>query len=143
MAAVRADAAAIRSLPHGVVAVVRRDDGRYLLIRRAEQSSFAGYWCPVSGRVEEGESHAETAVREAREEVGIEVRALRKIHEAPAASGRFLLHWWLCELVAGEPRVAAADEVDDVAWVRTAEVHTLGLHFTVDVELMARLDIEA
>ena len=128
------------SLPHGVVVVIRRSDGRYLFIRRSEQSTFAGHFCPVSGRVESGESYAQTAVREAREEVGIEVRPIRELHVAVSASGHFLLHWWLCEHLAGEPGVAAPDEVAEVVWVRACEVHELGPHFEVDVALMRELD---
>jgi 8-oxo-dGTP pyrophosphatase MutT (NUDIX family) len=142
MSSVQSDDGIGGDLPHGVVVVVRRPDGRYLFIRRAEPCSFAGYFCPISGAVEQGESYAETAVREAREEVGIEVRAVREVHEGPAASGRFVLHWWLCEHVAGAPGIAAPDEVAEVVWVRADDVHALGPHFEVDVALMRRLDAE-
>ena len=129
-------------LPAGVVAVVRRGDGRYLFIQRAPECSFGGYWCPVSGRVEPDESHAQTAAREALEEVGIRVRALREVHVGIAASGRFVLHWWLCEHLDGEPHPAAEDEVAAVAWVNATEATALRPHFQVDIDLMRRLDLE-
>jgi 8-oxo-dGTP diphosphatase len=129
-------------LPAGVVVVIRRDDGRYLYIQRAPECTFGGYWCPVSGRVEPGESHDQTAVRETLEEVGVHVRALREVHVGLAASGRFVLHWWLCEHVAGEPHCAAPEEVAAVAWVSTAEASQRAPHFPVDIDLMRRLDLE-
>jgi 8-oxo-dGTP pyrophosphatase MutT (NUDIX family) len=129
-------------LPAGVVVVVRRVDGRYLYIQRAAECTFGGYWCPVSGRVEPGETHAQTAVRETLEEVGVHVRALREVHVGLAASGRFILHWWLCEHLAGEPHCAAPEEVAAVAWVSATEASQRAPHFPVDIDLMHRLDLE-
>jgi HAD superfamily hydrolase (TIGR01509 family) len=129
-------------LPEGVVAVIRRGDGAYLFIQRAAHESFGGYWCPVSGRVEAGESHAQAAVREAREEVDIEIRPVRRLHEEASTSGAFWLRWWLCEHVAGEPRVAAPDEIADTRWVRIEDVQRLQPHFAIDVELMLRIERE-
>ncbi len=51
------------------------DSGRILLIRH---SSY-GAWCLPGGTVESGESVAEAAVREAREETGLEVELTRLI----------------------------------------------------------------
>ena len=60
--------------PRPAVAIVLlRDDGRMLMIRRAEGIPKAGFWSPPTGRVEPGESAAEAARREAREELGLAV----------------------------------------------------------------------
>ena len=50
--------------------------GRVLLVRHAGHDDG---WAVLGGAVEVGESPAETAVREAREEIGAEVRLLRLI----------------------------------------------------------------
>ncbi|MEV0939440.1 MULTISPECIES: NUDIX domain-containing protein [Micromonospora] len=55
----------------GARAVVRDDDGRVLLIRRSDN----GQWALPAGAMELGESIADCAVREVREETGL--RALR------------------------------------------------------------------
>ena len=68
-------------LPQGVVLVIRRADAHYLYVQRAPGESFPGYWGPVSGGVEPGESLEETAVREAMEEVGIVVRPIRQLRD--------------------------------------------------------------
>ncbi len=52
-----------------VVAV--REDGRVLLLRRTE--ARGGFWQPVTGRIERGESPAEAARRELGEETGADV----------------------------------------------------------------------
>jgi dihydroneopterin triphosphate diphosphatase len=44
----------------------------YLLLRRI--TSHGGFWQPVTGSLEEGESHTRAAIREVREETGIDSR---------------------------------------------------------------------
>lgn len=126
--------------PQGVVVVLRRH-GRYLFIERGPGESFAGYWCPVGGQVEPGETHLEAVVRETREEVGVEVRPLRKLGEGRSRSGTFQLHYYLAELVAGQPHVAS-DEVSAVAWLDLPQARALPRHFAEDIRLMERLEAE-
>ncbi|MHC5022042.1 MAG: NUDIX hydrolase, partial [Planctomycetota bacterium] len=83
------------SLPLAV-AVVIRHDGRFLLIQRALEP-FAGWWSPVTGRVEAGESLAEAAVREAREEMGVVVAPGEEFHVCPTADGSHELHFLTAE----------------------------------------------
>ncbi|MCB1915809.1 MAG: NUDIX domain-containing protein [Rhodocyclaceae bacterium] len=59
-------------IPTGVHLILRRD-GRVLLMRRANTGFFDGLYSLPGGHVEAGESIAMTAVREAREELGLEV----------------------------------------------------------------------
>lgn len=53
----------------GAMVALRRDDGRILLTRRADD----GTWCLPAGAAEPGGSFARTAVEELREETGVEV----------------------------------------------------------------------
>lgn len=56
--------------PRATVSVtVRRGDGRVLLLQRT--AARGGFWQPVTGKVEQGESPAETAARELTEETGL------------------------------------------------------------------------
>ncbi|MEX2208502.1 MAG: NUDIX domain-containing protein [Myxococcota bacterium] len=116
----------------GIVAVIARD-GRVLVIRRAQGIPFAGYWAPLSGRLEPGESQAQALVREVHEEVGLVVRAGRKIWECPSSDGLYRLHWWLAQLddasreVVPDPR-----EVSAYAWVEPAEFARLEPVFEAD-----------
>ena len=63
-----------------IVAVIMKGD-KTLVIQRAPGVRGGGYWAPVSGEVEPGESQAAAVVREAKEEVGLTVRPLRKVWE--------------------------------------------------------------
>ncbi|HKY04672.1 MAG TPA: dihydroneopterin triphosphate diphosphatase [Blastocatellia bacterium] len=58
--------------PHSVQVIVYRDGERgreYLLLKRGE--SYGGFWQPVTGSLEMGETHKQAAVREVMEETGI------------------------------------------------------------------------
>lgn len=127
--------------PEGVVIVLPRD-GRYLFIKRAAGVPLPGRWGPVSGRIEFGEPQEQTVVREAREEVGVEVRPIRKLQEGRSEDGRFLLHYWLAELVSGEPWCASPDEVADLAWLDLEQIRALTGTFPQDIVLLESLDFD-
>ena len=55
-----------------VAAVLRRPDGRVLLLKRADShQTNPGQWCFVTGYVEDGESPRAAATRELEEELGV------------------------------------------------------------------------
>jgi 8-oxo-dGTP diphosphatase len=56
-----------------VYVLLRRSDGRILLLERSGTGYADGQLCPPSGHLEDGESVAQTAVREASEEVGVDI----------------------------------------------------------------------
>lgn len=56
-------------------AVILREDGRFLLGRRAPGTFYPGYWEFPGGKIEAGETPYAALVRELREELGIEVVA--------------------------------------------------------------------
>jgi 8-oxo-dGTP pyrophosphatase MutT (NUDIX family) len=113
-----------------VSVVIRRADGRILLVRRAEGRPAPGYWTPITGKLEPGEGLLEAALREAAEEVGLQVEV------EPAELGRtfadrapYELVWFLARPAAGvdpDAVVLAEREVAASVWV--------------DREAMARVD---
>ena len=64
-------------IPESVLVVIHRDDGQVLLMRRTAAAPEGGeLWQSVTGSKDhEGESWRETAVREVREETGIDAEA--------------------------------------------------------------------
>jgi len=79
---------------HGVVAVLRDTQGRYLLIQRGLQLKRApGWWCFVGGEVEPGEELPVALAREVLEEVGLDVNVHEKVHESISPNGEYRLHW--------------------------------------------------
>ncbi|MBQ8972733.1 MAG: NUDIX domain-containing protein [Clostridia bacterium] len=69
-------------VPHAIV-IIRLNDGRYVMQQRSFQSRyFPGRWDVTGGGVQAGETPMMGAVREAKEELGvdIDIQALRLIH---------------------------------------------------------------
>lgn len=102
--------------------VIRDEDGRVLVVRK---SGTDRYMLP-GGKIEPGESPADTAVRELREEVGLTLDPARLTvlgdWTAPAANepglavhGHVFAHPW----VAGAHVNA---EIEDLQWLTTAEM---------------------
>ena len=102
----------------GVTAVIRRDD-EILLVKRADN----GRWAPVTGIVDPEEAPGVTAVREALEETGVEVRVDRLagvfvVPDVTYANGdraAYVDLTFACTWLAGTAHVAD-DESTDVRW---------------------------
>ncbi len=122
----------------GVGVVVWRAD-QVLLIRRGKPPR-AGQWSLPGGAQELGETVAETARREVREETGLELAALELltvvdlIEPAPEStpeSGQhpFLFHYTLIDFVAeaAPGEAVAAGDAAGVGWFRPEALAGLGL----------------
>lgn len=119
---------------HAVVAIIRKTD-RFLFVKRSGYIEAAsGYWCPVSGRIEEDETQEAALNREVREEVGLEVTAVKKVAEIPSHDGQFTLHFWTTDVVAGEARINS-HEVAELRWVTLTELKQLQPTFEEDVKV--------
>lgn len=91
-------------IPCGV-AVVRR--GReFLIAQRQADDTFGSYWEFPGGRKNPGERFEDCVVREAREELGIEIAVERPLLQVRRRFHRRLiwLNFYLCRLVSGQPR---------------------------------------
>ena len=101
------------------VAIVRKTD--LLLIQRNRPPS-EGLWTLPGGRLEAGETAEQCAIREIREELGLEVFALRPLLKL--RHGQFELQTFATQAFEGE---VAADpgEIRGWRWVRAHEVARL------------------
>jgi len=85
-------------------------------------------WKFPAGAVEEGETAEDAAVRETAEEVGLVVRAARRLGERiHPATGRTMIYV-SCELVSGAAYVADSEELAEVAWSTLGELNTYVPH---------------
>ena len=120
-----------------IVAVLRRG-GRVLAIRRGPGVPRPGYWQPLSGKVEPGETQEQAVVREVREEVGLTVSSLAKVWESDTDDGLFRLHWWTADATTGEI-VPDPVEVAETRWVTPEEFLALTPVFDGDLEFFERI----
>ena len=109
--------------PHLQIALALIWRGKDILVtkRRADADHLANFWEFPGGKTKEGESHEDCAIREALEEVGIEIEIVhhRDIIAWEYPERLVSLHPFDCVLVSGEPQPI---EVADWKWVRASEL---------------------
>jgi ADP-ribose pyrophosphatase YjhB (NUDIX family) len=107
--------------------------GRLLLVRHAGHHDG---WAVLGGAVEFGESPAEAAVRETREEIGVEIRLLRLVdvlggpdYEVSYPNGdraAYVTAVYEAEITSGLPEPADG-ELTEVAWFHPDQLPNLEL----------------
>jgi ADP-ribose pyrophosphatase YjhB (NUDIX family) len=114
------------------VAVVVIHQGKTLLVRRARGRPAEGYWTPVTGKPEAGESLPDAARREVFEEVGLPVTVEGEVHRCEAVGAPYELVWFLarCAEDPGALRLAR-DEVSEARWCSWEEATMLEPMFEV------------
>ncbi|MEU4337975.1 NUDIX domain-containing protein [Micromonospora lupini] len=120
------------SIVVAVTVFVQDEQGRVLLIQRTDN----GLWALPGGAQDFGEFIAETAVRETREETGIDVEVTGVVgiysspnHVVEYSDGEVRQQFSICfraQFAAGKP--TTSDESSAVRWVPFGELDTLSIH---------------
>lgn len=102
---------------------------QYLLLRRAGSKDFgAGGWECVTGRVDQGEGFPEAALREVREEIGVDVTLdflIDTVHfyrGEPVPENELVGVVYHCTYDEDEPIVISAEH-DEMRWVTAVQAH--------------------
>jgi 8-oxo-dGTP diphosphatase len=108
-------------------------DGLVALVHRPRYDD----WTLPKGKLDNGESFEEAALREVEEETGLRARLLRELPSVNyEVRGRpKVVRYWLMEVESDEGFMAN-DEVDEVRWVEPAEAQAL-LTYDRDREVLA------
>lgn len=99
-------------------------DGKYLLVQEGQPKAY-GLWNWPAGRVEVGSTIQETAIREAKEEAGVNVRLTGKIgvwHDDEARHP--VTHLYSAEIVGGTLQPAEG-EILAVSWFTKEEIKAM------------------
>lgn len=113
-----------------------------LLVRRANPPD-AGRWGFPGGKINQGETLAQAALRELREETGVSAEALHVFTAVDAfdrddrgeLQRHFILVAVLCRWTDGEP--AAGDDALEARWFRLDDLSTSNLALSLDVAEVA------
>ena len=104
----------------GVAVLCRSADGRSLLMVLQGRPDEGPTWAVPGGSMEPGEMPEQAAVREVREETGLEVHIVRPytVVEGAKDYGAYQVHYFQAEVVSGEAQVSDPDDlIHRVAWV--------------------------
>jgi 8-oxo-dGTP diphosphatase len=105
----------------GIAVAITVHEGRVLMVRRRIGEGEL-FWQFPAGEVEPGESPEDAAVRETREETGLNVSVVKLLGErAHPATGR-MMSYAACEVVSGTAHVADDEELTELAWVAHDEI---------------------
>lgn len=93
--------------------ILHPTEARVLLARRLQTAHLGGFWEFPGGKIEAGETPAEAAIREAREEVGLAVRLLSAwppiTHAYPDRT--VTLHPFLCRAETDSAQTNASQQI--------------------------------
>jgi ADP-ribose pyrophosphatase len=114
----------------GVGGVILQDGKVLLLLRKRPPE--AGFWSLPGGRVEFMERVEDAAVRELREELGIEVEIESLLcvtdHRAPAENEHWVSPAYLVRIVSGTPRNLEPGKTESIDWFPLSQLpEKLGL----------------
>ena len=99
--------------------IIMNDKNDVLFIKRSmNKKTLPGAWSFPSGTLEEGEYIHDTAIREAMEELGIdvEVEDTLAIRELPEFSVK--LTFIICKIKNGEPSIMEPEEIEKIEWMK-------------------------
>lgn len=97
---------------HGAIAVIQRDE-KFLVIQRADEIRAGGLYCFPGGGIEPGETSKDAVIRELAEELGVQIKPIRKVWECKT-SWSVDLTWWLVDL---DPEATFQPDSEEVQWV--------------------------
>lgn len=115
--------------------------GRWLVAKRFPHVHLGNMWEFPGGKCEDGEAPEDAAVRELREECGVEAEALRTLDPVRAEYDDRVV-WLLpvvCRWIAGEPK---ALECAECGWMTPKELQTLHMP-TVNATVLREMAADA
>ena len=116
-----------------VYVVLRNDKGQVFMLRRMNSSWKNGFYSLPAGRVEEGETFIDGAIREAHEEAGVTIKAedLRLYgvisRKDEGKSPDWMDLFFEATKWEGEAHVHEKDKFDHGVWIHPKELNTINL----------------
>ncbi|MEV6617078.1 NUDIX domain-containing protein [Streptomyces sp. NPDC051051] len=105
-----------------VVGAALLDGGRLLAARRSAPPELSGRWELPGGKVEPGERPEEALVRELREELGVDARALERVPGEWPLRPPYALQVWTARLEPASAPPAPLQDHDGLRWLAPEEI---------------------
>ncbi len=125
-------------------AAITDEEGRLLLARRTD----SGFWTIPGGTMEPGETIAETAVREVKEETGIDVEVVslvgiysNPLHVVEYSDGEVRQQFsvcFACRRIGGD--LATSDETSEVGYFSPGEFEGMEVHPSIRLRIQHFLE---
>jgi len=113
--------------------VILDDYDRILLLHRNTEQFH--HWELPGGKVEEDETAEAAAVRELREELGVNVQLTKALgsEEFEDENGAFRYFWFQAKVLGGEPAVQERAKFDDVDYIEFDDLPALSLSANMQI----------
>jgi ADP-ribose pyrophosphatase YjhB (NUDIX family) len=135
------DAPPANSVVPSTIAVVTDEHDRIVLVRRRDND----LWALPGGGMELGESIVDTAVREVKEETGLDVEVTGLIgvytnphHVMAYTDGEVRQQFSLCFTTRGD--LLADSESTDIAWTPSRDIPSLNMHPSMRLRIQHYLE---
>ena len=115
-----------------VIIIIRNKEGKYLMSLRVandpEDKGYLGYWHIPGGGWQKGETMEQTALREAKEELGLEIEVIKKlprIFDSQRNDWQGKLNCFLCKFVDPNQQIVLNEEASEYKWFLPKEIRDL------------------
>lgn len=101
--------------------IIKNSEGKILLIHR--NTSKRNQWEIPGGKIDEGENPEQTAKREVKEELGIDVEIIDKIGEKEFSEDGYSMDyvWYIAKIISGKPKLME-EKFDDFKYFSLDEL---------------------
>jgi len=105
--------------------VITDSNGKILLLHR--NTARRQQWEIPGGKLENEEETNEAAIREVKEELGVEVQIIRKLVEKTFDEDGYTLHytWYLAKIIRGEAGIMEPESFDDMKYFTSAQMQKI------------------
>ena len=103
-------------------AIIIKNKDQILFIKRSKYKKILpNVWSFPSGTQKENETIFQTAEREAREELGVIVKAESLLTKKELPEFNVILHFVVCSILEGIPDIRDHHEISELSWLRSEE----------------------
>ena len=127
-----------------VAGIVFMEDGIVLMHRKnvKRNKDYKEYYAFPGGGLEEGETLEECAIREIKEEFGIDVKVIRKLYELENTKSNMKEYFFLCKYIGGKFGTGEGEEFSDSPNYKDAGEYIPEIVKTEDIANIVLLPLE-